>query len=379
MRTAIPLLAILLTASVASAQAIEMRVPGADPKQPHPVSLAKADVSAVIAGGLVRTAMTMTFENAADRVLEGELVFPLPGGATVCAYALDVGGQLVDAVTIEKDKARITFETEVRKGIDPGIVEKVQGNNFRTRVYPIPAKGSRTIRVEYVSELIGGQNGSLAYQLPLKWSSPVKEAKLRVEVVKASAAPTAEAKGLANFSFTKWEDRFVAEQKLENAKLDASVTVALPPIQAGQSIVEKRVKTIQSLENLGDARMLEQLSRVEHYFVINDTPPQNTGALQHKPRQRVCVVWDASLSRADVDHARELALLEKHLKAAAVPADLVVLRNVAERPVTFESHDKLIEHLKTIAYDGGTSISSLKLLSNYGSYFPEKLLKAVPN
>ena len=139
MRPLTTVLLTLLTTTSASAQSLQMNIIGAAPNKPHPVSLAKADVAAVIAGGLARTCMTLTFENAADRVLEGELVFPLPEGATVCAYALDVGGQLVESVTVEKDKARITFETEVRKGIDPGIVEKVQGNNFRTRVYPIPA------------------------------------------------------------------------------------------------------------------------------------------------------------------------------------------------------------------------------------------------
>ena len=117
--------------------------------------------------------MTLTFQNDADRVLEGELVFPLPENATVSGYALDVNGQLVEAVTVEKEKARVVFETETRRGIDPGIVEQVQGNNFRTRVHPIPAKGSRTIRVEYVSEPVA-RDGRLLYKLPLNWpgSSP---------------------------------------------------------------------------------------------------------------------------------------------------------------------------------------------------------------
>jgi tetratricopeptide (TPR) repeat protein len=355
-----------------------MKVTGAEPNKPHPVSLAKADVSAIIAGGLAKTSMTLTFENAAERVLEGELVFPLPEGATVCAYALDVGGQLVESVTIEKDKARITFETEVRKGIDPGNVEKVQGNNFRTRVYPIPARGSRTIRVEYVSELIAGEGSTLAYQLPLKWSTPVKQANLRVEVVKAMEAPRADAKGLANLTFAKWEDRFVAEQKLENAKLDANITVALPPIPAGQAVVEKRIKATHSLENVADAKVAEQFTRAEHYFVINDVPPTLADRLSAKPK-RICVAWDASLSRAEADHSRELALLERHLKQVNVPADLIILRNVAETPITFDSHDNLIAHLKSIPYDGGTSLSALKLLANYASYFPDQRHNMPPN
>ncbi|CAF4372552.1 unnamed protein product, partial [Adineta steineri] len=33
---------------------------------------------------------------------------------------LDVDGRIVDGVVVEKEKARVTFEKEVRKGVDPG-------------------------------------------------------------------------------------------------------------------------------------------------------------------------------------------------------------------------------------------------------------------
>jgi hypothetical protein len=139
----------LLLTSFAFAQAPQLLAtnPENPAEKPHPIALAKADVQLLIAGRLCQTTMTLTFRNDADRVLEGELVFPLPENATVCGYGLDVGGQIVEAVTIERDKARVVFETEARRGIDPGIVEKVQGNNFRTRVHPIPAKGTRTVRM----------------------------------------------------------------------------------------------------------------------------------------------------------------------------------------------------------------------------------------
>jgi len=136
-------LPLLLLASIASAQVPQLLATEKPGEKPHPITLTKADVRLFIAGRLCQTTMTLTFHNDADRVLEGELVFPLPENATVCGYGLDVGGQIVDAVTIEKEKARVVFESESRRGIDPGIVEQVQGNNFRTRVHPIPAKGTR--------------------------------------------------------------------------------------------------------------------------------------------------------------------------------------------------------------------------------------------
>ena len=38
----------------------------------------------------------MVFTNTNHRELEGKLSFPLPRGAVVYGYALDIGGQMVD-------------------------------------------------------------------------------------------------------------------------------------------------------------------------------------------------------------------------------------------------------------------------------------------
>jgi Ca-activated chloride channel homolog len=93
-----------------------------------------------------RTRATLVFRNDLGRVLDGELVFPLPEGALISGFALDVNGRMADGVVVEAQEARIAFETEVRRAVDPGLVEWVRGNNFRTRVFPIPARGRRPSR-----------------------------------------------------------------------------------------------------------------------------------------------------------------------------------------------------------------------------------------
>src|SRR5687767_5772256 len=63
---------------------------GDDGKPVTGVSLARADINAVVSGTLAETTLLLTFSNANDRVLGGEIVFPLPEGATVTGYGLDV-------------------------------------------------------------------------------------------------------------------------------------------------------------------------------------------------------------------------------------------------------------------------------------------------
>ena len=73
----------------------------------EPIHLSKMDAEIRILGATAETRMTMTFFNPHDRILEGNLVFPLPEGATISGYALDINGVMVDGVAVEKNRARL--------------------------------------------------------------------------------------------------------------------------------------------------------------------------------------------------------------------------------------------------------------------------------
>jgi hypothetical protein len=127
--------------------------------------------------------VTIVFKNDAGVDYEGELTFPLEEGATVCGYAVDIEGQLVDAVVCEKEKARVAFETEVReKRAGPAIAEQVAGSNvFRTKIYPLPAHGQRTVRVCVAAELADTAAGA-SYVCPLRANAVVDSFRLAAQV-----------------------------------------------------------------------------------------------------------------------------------------------------------------------------------------------------
>ena len=203
-----------------------------------PLGLAKLQTEVRILGAVAETTTTMTFANPSPRAMEGDLYFPLPEGATISGYALDINGAMVDGVAVEKHEARRVFEEVVRHGIDPGLVQWTQGNNFQTRVFPIPAHGSRTVRVSYVTELIGGKEAP-AYHLPLKFKDKIHEFSLRVEVVKPAAPPQVTKGELANFAFEKWHDSFVAETRQQDWSPVEDLVIALPKVDGPQVVVEK--------------------------------------------------------------------------------------------------------------------------------------------
>jgi Ca-activated chloride channel homolog len=240
----------LLLASTLSAQTVPPALMVKKEGVSVPLGLSSLRTEVRILGSVAETTTTMTFSNPTPRAMEGDLYFPLPEGATVSGYALDIGGVMVDGVAVEKHEARRVFEQVVRRGIDPGLVQWTKGNNFQTRVFPIPANGSRTVRVQYVTELIGG-NDAPAYHLPLKFKDKLREFSLRVEVVKPVAAPVVAQGGLASFTFEKWRDSYVAEAKQQNWLPVEDLVIALPKTDGPQVLVEKADLLYEIIQHQG--------------------------------------------------------------------------------------------------------------------------------
>jgi hypothetical protein len=112
------------------------------------IRLADVDIRSARAASS-RTTLDLRFDNPNARELEGEFVFPLAAGQTVAGYALEVNGAMREGVVVDKETARVAFEETSRRQIDPGLAELTAGNVFRTRLYPIPANGSKRVRLHW--------------------------------------------------------------------------------------------------------------------------------------------------------------------------------------------------------------------------------------
>ncbi len=345
-----PLIAVLLLCSVAYAAEPSRTAPRPPvpprillvPEAERPVELTRLEVRALVHGMLAETTTTLVFHNPNRRVLEGQIEFPLPPGATVSGYALDVGGQLVDGVVVSKEEARIAFEKEVRKGVDPGLVEHVRGDRFRTRIYPIPAGGTRTVQVRHITELAVRED-SAGYRLPLPFGV-LPEASIRIEVVRGAAAPPRFSGGFGKLVAVRANESWVAEQRLQQAKPGADLVVELPVRQEPAVAVGCRAQS-------------------ECYAMVTDLPKlPPPGAPLPAPR-RLGIVWDASSSRAG-DHRRELAFLQQLLaRWPAAEVKLVVVRDQPEAPRLL-APQALRDELAQVVYDGGTGLGALDLASD---------------
>ena len=167
-------LACLLTASLTASAKEPVVIPRPHPIPPirppviHPVDLRanekpiaveKTEADVEENAYFKRVKASFVFTNPNSRVMQGDFEFPIPEGAFVCGYALEINGEMVPGVVCEKEKARVAFENEVRKGVDPGLVEQVKGNVWKTRIFPLNPQTPRKAEVEYVVEKVGGGVG----------------------------------------------------------------------------------------------------------------------------------------------------------------------------------------------------------------------------
>ncbi len=301
-----------------------------------PMQVKEMSVAASVRGLHATVDTTLVFHNPNPRLLEGDLVFPLPDGAAVCGYALDINGALVEGVVVKKEKARVAFEAETRRRVDPGLVEHVKGNLYRTRIYPLPANGSRTLRLSYTAPLATAPGGDAALLLPMPRDT-IETLSVKIEVANDAAEPPVLG-GLGDRRFEQAGNFWRVESTITHSAPSSDVWVALPKLPANLSAVEKSP----------DGSV---------WFSISAMAPAMLRDPGKKPPKRFHVLWDASGSRAVADLQKEYDLLE------ALPAQtdfsLIVFRDVPEPARDFKTAEALIAALKETPCDGGSDFAAL--------------------
>ncbi len=306
----------------------------------QPVRLQSVTISVELVGGQAQTDVLLVFRNPNRRVLEGELQFPLLDGQQVTAFALDVDGRMRDAVPVEKDKGRQVFEDIVRRGIDPGLLEKTQGNNYKLRIYPLPSQGTRSVRLRIAEALTPRASGRV-YRLALAYGAGIPRFSLAIR-----------ARGVSTPPAVAWrnpdEIRFVQDQDGFSAILERHDYIASGFLE---------VTTRQS----GPLAWTGEFGAARYFFA--ELPLRGASAPRRLPKS-VALVWDSSASGAQRDHAREFALLDAYFgRFGEGVVQLQRVRETVSAPEEFRiaggNWRALRTALEQTVYDGATNLGAL--------------------
>lgn len=123
------------------------------PGQDHPLPMRELSVDVHVEDRVARVAIDQTFFNAQDWQLEGVYRFPLPPGAAISRLAMYVAGQRMEAAIVDRQRGRQIYESIVYRRRDPALLEWMAGNEFKVRIFPLPARQEKRIVLSYTQTL----------------------------------------------------------------------------------------------------------------------------------------------------------------------------------------------------------------------------------
>ncbi len=304
-----------------------------------------------VIGNYAITTMEMKFCNSSDRILEGELIFPMPDGVSISRYAIDINGKMREAVPVEKEKGQVVFENIVRRNVDPGLLEKVDGNNFRTRIYPIPANGCRTVLIGYEQLLSLNSNYAFVYSLPLHFKEPIKQFDFSITVA-SNYIPEVGSDCNTNLKFEELNKVFTSSVSKQDFMPDGAFTINVPKTADAAEI------SMQSVNG-------------QYYFLLNTFP--QVKKIEKKIPNVISVIWDASLSGMNRDHKKEFELLDAYIKAkGSLTINLfksdIDIKKLNTYSILNGNWSELRKTLEDIDYDGASNLSNLANLPGANEY-----------
>ena len=164
-------------------------LPRPAPPIPPPVAMpmettfTKADIK--IKDQIATTSVEQEFYNPNARQVEGTFLFPVPRGAHVSKFTMEINGKPVEAELLAADKARGIYEDIVRKLKDPALLEYAGRDLFKVRIFPIEPNARKRITLSY-SQVLKSDGGLVNFLFPLnteKYSAtPLKSVSVKLDL-----------------------------------------------------------------------------------------------------------------------------------------------------------------------------------------------------
>lgn len=284
------------------------------------VSVSSLLVAVKVRGEIAETTVTATFSNPGNDLLEGQFALNMTHGAVVTGYALDIGGTLIDGVLETKYKAAEAYQRRVSQRIDPGLAEVSYSDRFETRIYPVPPRGSRTIRLRMVSAFDPAEG----YVLPLTMPGKVGHVSITIEGDVGAVSMPEGLKGGAKF-------------EAENIALKGALKLA----------AAKRTDVLLVSEHPGAERFFDLVA-----------PAPKPRAAQNLPLH---IFWDRSVSRSDDALKAEAQLAQDLAASRGLRRVKLTLFDSGAIETKEINVDRLAGELGQVRYRGGTSYASLGL------------------
>ena len=257
------------------------------PPTPHafaPLEVTSAKVTASIRDQVAVTTVDQEFFNPNAARLEGTFLFPVPKGAQLDKFSMEIDGKKVQAELLAADKARGIYEDIVRKMRDPALLEYSDQDVFKVRIFPIEPRSPKRITISY-TQLLKSDSGLIGYSLPLgtgKYSAkPVKSVSVKVSLETKRPLKTIYSPSHAVEVRRDGPTRATAGYEGTDVQSDADFTIYFAP----------------EPDDIGVNLLTHRTAGGDGYFLLLASPGVEVKAQQPQPKD-VAFVLDTSGSMA---------------------------------------------------------------------------------
>ncbi len=150
-----------------------------------PLTIKRHKVSVDIKKQVARTRVDQVFYNPHGRRLEGTYLFPVPEGAHVDEFSMEIDGEVKQAELLSAEEAREIYEEILREQKDPALMEYAGRKAFKVRIFPIEPHSRKRIRLEY-TQVLRADHGLVEYRYPLNTerfsAEPIKRVAMKVDL-----------------------------------------------------------------------------------------------------------------------------------------------------------------------------------------------------
>ncbi len=255
---------------------------------PVRLEIARYHVNVVLHAPVALVQIDQSFFNPLARQEEGTFVFNLPPGASVSRFAMFVThDQLIEGELIDRQRADQVYTSIVHSKRDPAILEQIGDNLFRMRVFPIFARDTKRILLDYTVPLVA-DFGQYRFELPLMSDlKPIWDLSLTGTIHPPFAVPSVSSPTHPDLRFTSQDDGTVTFQMQQQA-------VQPPPsFLVKYAAPHERTPSVRSYTLPGDAGQ---------HFVV--TVPETMNPARDEPAAPTDVLVLVDTSRATKKLAR---------------------------------------------------------------------------
>ena len=313
----------------------------------QPIRLTTINIETEIISSIATSTYELIFFNPNPTILEGQLRFSLLDGQKVVDYALEINGIYRHASVVPKSIGKQAYENTIRRRIDPALLEKTIGNNFSTRLYPLPANGYKRVKIT-VQEILHSTNNQLQYLIPFLPEDTLDKLSINISIPTLTAPLEPQS---SDFIFDNVMHGKVLKLDKSNIKINEPILVKIH-------------------NNNNTPSFVQQGNHSKYIFTRIDTPTLET----RNPPNKIAILWNTSFSNRLRSLEKEIQFIESYIeKVKTAEIDVFFFNQYLEKKQTLlicaeniscpdgNKSQTLIDLLKNTKYDGTNDFSSIDI------------------